>query len=192
MVGKCKKIGIMFILSVCILAACGSEIKDPLNWKLTSFSYTNQDNKEIGLEDLKGKVWVSNFIFTNCETVCPPMTAHMAKLQKMVKEEGLDVQFVSFSVDPEVDTPDKLKEFASKFNTDFSNWHFLTGYKQEEIENFAMDEFKMIVKKPEKDPQVIHATSFFLVDQEGKVMKSYSGASDTPYEEMIKDIKTLQ
>ncbi|MBN8251677.1 SCO family protein [Priestia flexa] len=182
---------LLCLVLVIVLAACGSQIKDPLNWKLNSFIYTNQENKEVSLDNLKGKVWVSNFIFTNCETVCPPMTAHMAKLQKMVKEEGLDANFISFSVDPENDSPDKLKEFAAKFNADLSNWHFLTGYAQQEIEKFALDQFKAVVKKPENDPQVIHATTFYLIDKEGTVMKSYSGVGDTPYDEIIKDMKTL-
>ena len=79
----------------------------------------------------------------------------------MAKDEGLDVRFVSFSVDPEVDTPQKMKDYATKFGADFSNWDFLTGYKQAEIEKFALDQFKMIVKKPQEDPQVIHGTYFF-------------------------------
>ncbi|MCG3056592.1 hypothetical protein KZ287_30965, partial [Escherichia coli] len=62
---------------------------------------------------------------------------------------------------------------------------------QQEIEKFALDQFKAVVKKPENDPQVIHATTFYLIDKEGTVMKSYSGVGDTPYDEIIKDMKTL-
>lgn len=175
-----------------MLTACGSKIENPLNWKMDSFSYVNQDQKKVGLSQLKGNVWVANFIFTSCETVCPPMTAHMAKLQKMAKDEGLDVRFVSFSVDPEVDTPLKMKDYATKFGANFSNWDFLTGYKQAEIEKFALDQFKTIVKKPQENPQVIHGTDFFLIDKDGVVQKSYQGVTDPPYEDMLKDIKTLQ
>ncbi|MFC3885234.1 SCO family protein [Bacillus songklensis] len=174
------------------LAACGSKIPDPLNWKLDNFSYTNQENEPFGLSDLKGKVWIADFIFTNCETVCPPMTANMAKLQKKMKEEGLDVEFVSFSVDPEHDTPEALKEYAAKFDGDLTNWHFLTGYKQEEIEQFALKQFKTIAQMPKESNQVIHGTDFYLVDQEGKVVKSYSGVSNTPYDEIIEHVKALQ
>ncbi|AUO10792.1 SCO family protein [Priestia megaterium] len=186
------KLFFLLLISCMMLTACGSKIENPLNWKMDSFSYVNQDQKKVGLSQLKGKVWVANFIFTSCETVCPPMTAHMAKLQKMAKDEGLDVRFVSFSVDPEVDTPPKMKDYANKFGADFSNWDFLTGYKQAEIEKFALDQFKMIVKKPQEDPQVIHGTYFFLIDKDGVVQKSYQGVTDPPYEDMLKDIKTLQ
>ncbi|MBM7703198.1 SCO family protein [Metabacillus iocasae] len=182
----------MMILLLVALTACNSDIPDRLDWELDDFSYVNQEGDTVSKESLKGDIWVADFIFTNCETVCPPMTANMAKLQKMAEEEGLDVRFVSFSVDPEVDSPERLKEFASQFNTDLSKWDFLTGYKQDEIQEFALDNFKTIVQKPKDEDQVIHQTSFYLVDQEGKVVKDYSGVSDTPYEEIIEHIKTLQ
>ncbi|WP_243290795.1 SCO family protein [Bacillus sp. FJAT-47783] len=189
-----KKIGI--ILSICaifLLTACGgSKIEGALNYEVEPFTFTNQDGNAFSLEDLKGKVWVADFIFTNCETVCPPMTAHMTQLQKKAEEAGVDVEFVSFSVDPEVDTPEKLKDFASNYDLSFDNWHFLTGYSQKEIEDFAMSSFKTIVQKPKNNDQVIHGTTFFLVDQEGMVLKYYSGIENTPYDEIIQDIKTIQ
>lgn len=90
------------------------------------------------------------------------MTSNMTKLQQQLKDEGIkDVEFVSFSVDPEIDKPDVLKKYGDQFNVDYGNWHFLTGYGQEEIEQFALDNFKTIVKKPEAEDQVIHGTSFF-------------------------------
>ncbi|MFN3366553.1 MAG: SCO family protein, partial [Exiguobacterium mexicanum] len=57
-----------------VLAACGNEIEDPLNWEIESFNYMNQNEEMVSLDDLKGKVWMADFVFTNCETVCPPMT----------------------------------------------------------------------------------------------------------------------
>ncbi|MGG4264642.1 SCO family protein [Peribacillus simplex] len=177
-----------------LLTACGSNgVPDAKNWDLEDFSYIDQEGKAFSKSDLKGKVWVADFIFTNCETVCLPMTSNMTKLQQQLKDEGIsDVEFVSFSVDPEIDKPDVLKKYGDQFNVDYSNWHFLTGYGQEEIEQFARDNFKLIVKKPEAEDQVIHGTSFFLIDQEGKIMKDYTGLQDIPFDEIIKHIKILQ
>lgn len=185
---------IVSVFMLLVLSACGqSGIKDALNWELADFKYTNQDNQEIGLKDLEGKVWVADFIFTNCEDVCMPMTANMKKLQDLAKKEGIkNIEFVSFSVDPKVDTPEVLKEFASTYNADFTNWHFLTGYSQEEIEKYAMEYFKAIVKKPQTGDQVIHGTDFYLVDQNGNVMKYYTGLNEIPLEEIMNDIKALQ
>lgn len=185
---------IVSVFMLLVLSACGqSGIKDALNWELADFKYTNQDNQEIGLKDLEGKVWVADFIFTNCEDVCMPMTANMKKLQDLAKKEGIkNIEFVSFSVDPKVDTPEVLKEFASTYNADFTNWHFLTGYSQEEIEKYAMEYFKAIVKKPQTGDQVIHGTDFYLVDQNGNLMKYYTGLNEIPLDEIMNDIKALQ
>ncbi|MEK3892152.1 MULTISPECIES: SCO family protein [Bacillus] len=180
------------ILTV-FLSSCGtSKIENSLNYDVQSFSFQNQDGKTVSLESLKGQVWVADFIFTNCKTICPPMTSHMAELQKQMEEENLQARIVSFSVDPENDTPEKLKKFAANYPLNFQNWDFLTGYSQEEIEKFALKSFKSIVKKPEDEDQVIHQSSFYLVDQNGKVVKDYDGAKNTPYDEIIADIKTLE
>ncbi len=185
-------IGMMLVL---LLSACGnnSGVKDPLNWPLDDFTFTDHNGEQLGKKDLKGKVWVADFIFTNCTTVCPPMTHNMTKLQQMAKDEKIEnIEFVSFSIDPEVDTPEVLKDYGGKFDLDFSNYHFLTGYDQTFIETFAGENFKTYVKKPENEDQVIHQTYFYLVDQEGTIMKYYSGANDVPFADIINDIKALQ
>ncbi len=186
-------LSILFVLT--LLSACGLDKPDDYDFEVQSFTYTNQDGESVSLEDLKGKVWIADFIFTNCETVCPPMTNHMASLQQNMKKEGLEnVEIVSFSVDPTVDSPEVLKEFGQKFDADFSNWHFLTGYEQSEIEALAKESFKTIVQKPQDDDQVTHGTAFYLVDQEGIVRTRYDGVSrsNEDDEEVINDIKALQ
>ncbi|MEH7884941.1 SCO family protein [Bacillus sp. JJ1609] len=191
------KKGILFFVLAAVIAlaaGCGnSGLKDAKNYPIEDFKYTNQDGQPYSKKDLKGKVWVADFVFTNCADVCPPMTANMAKLQDMIKEEGLeDVEIVSFSVDPTVDKPEVLTEYGKKFNVDFKNWNFLTGYTQEEIEKFALENFKTIVKKPQSGDQVIHGTDFYLVDQNGDMRKYYTGLKEVPFEQIIEDIKALQ
>ena len=191
---KTRSYFVFGLVLILLLSGCGkNQIENAVNWPIKDFTATNQQNKQIGLKDLKGKVWVSAFIFTSCADVCPPMTANMVKLQKKLKEENLkDVELVSFSVDPTVDTPEVLTNYAKQFGVEFSNWTFLTGYSQEFIEKFATESFKTIVKKPVEGNQVIHQTYLYLVDQEGNIKKTYSGYKDVPYEEIINDIKTLQ
>ncbi|MBM6619358.1 SCO family protein [Bacillus sp. RD4P76] len=182
-------------VTLLIVSACSgtNELQPPAGTKpIQDFTFTNQDGKPFGLKDLNGKVWMADFIFTNCETVCPPLTANLSKLQELAKENNLGVEFVSFSVDPEVDTPASMKAYGENFQADFSNWNYLTGYSQKEIEKFTLDNFQALVQKTDASDQVAHTTSFFLVNQEGKVVKSYRGLENTPYEEMIKDIKSLQ
>ncbi|RHB50446.1 SCO family protein [Exiguobacterium sp. AM39-5BH] len=190
-VKKWMLIGLISLMAV--LAACGQEIEDPLNWEIESFDYMNQNEEMVSLDDLKGKVWMADFVFTNCETVCPPMTYNMTKLNEALVEEGVeDVQFVSFSVDPTVDTPDKIKEFMANYDLAKADWQFLTGYSQQEIEAFAQQNFKALVRKPSEGTQVDHATWFYLVDQDGKIIKAYQGFQDVPIEDIVNDIKILQ
>jgi protein SCO1/2 len=180
---------------ILVISGCGATGKSEVPDEATlvqEFTYTNQSGKSFGLENLKGKVWMADFIFTNCETVCPPLTANMSKLQEMAKEKGLDVEFVSFSVDPEYDTPEKLLAYGEQFQADFTNWNYLTGYSQKQIEKFALESFQALVLKTESDDQVTHTTSFFLVNQDGYVINSYPGLTDTPYEQMLQDIEGLQ
>lgn len=187
-----KKI-IFAIVFVLILSSCGGQevIQKKLDWPLEDFEYTNQFGEPLGKQDLQGKVWLANFIFTNCNTVCPPITANMARIQRQIeKNEMEDVVLVSFSVDPEVDTPEMLREFASRFTENQDNWHFLTGYVQEHIEQFARDNFKFFIQKIEGQDQVSHGTDMFLIDQNGTIVKSYD-AIDVPYEEILSDIKIL-
>lgn len=188
---KWMLLGLMSLMTV--LAACGQEIEDPLNWEIESFDYMNQEEELVSLDDLSGKVWMADFVFTSCETVCPPMTYNMTKLNEALVEEGVeDVQFVSFSVDPTVDTPEKIKAFMADYDLVQADWQFLTGYSQEEIETFARDNFKALVRKPSEGTQVDHGTYFYLVDQEGTIVKAYPGFQDVPMEDIINDIKILQ
>ncbi|OXS57459.1 protein SCO1/2 [Bacillus sp. V-88] len=184
---------IVMITAVMIILSGCAEFEADTDWKVQDFSYTNQDSEDVGLKDLKGDIWIADFIFTSCETVCPPMTSNLTKIQKQLKEEGInDIRIVSFSVDPEVDTPEKLKEYIGNYETDTNNWDLLTGYDQKEISTLAEESFKVLVRDDPSSDQVIHGTSFYLVNREGKVVKNYSGVQDVPYEEIVSDIKLLK
>ena len=181
---------IAFLLLPLVLAGCGNGIEDPLNWEIEDFTYTNQENEEFGLADLEGEVWLADFIFTNCTTVCLPMTSNMVELQKQFKKEGLDINIVSFSVDPLVDKPETLKSYAENYGADFASWNLLTGYTPQSIDKFALENFRTIARKPEDSDQVLHGTEFYLVDKNGVVMKSYNGVNPV-VEDIISDAKIL-
>lgn len=189
-----KPVFLWMLVFVLIATGCnafggGSERSKGLNWQVSDFNYINQDGEALGRSDLEGQVWLADFIFTNCETVCPPMTAQMANIQKAMKEQGLNTPILSFSVDPEADSPEKLKEFGEKFDADFSHWHFLTGYTQDEIITFAKESFKTLVQDDPSSDQVVHGTSFYLVDGTGTVIKKYDGLQ-APIEQIMEDIET--
>lgn len=186
---KYKNLLLAVLVSI-FLGACSPSIEDPLNWEIEDFSFTNHNNEEFGSADLKGKVWLADFVFTNCTTVCLPMMANMTGLQEQLNEQGLDVQIVSFSVDPLFDKPEVLKSYAENYGADLSTWNLLTGYTPQEIDDFAMDNFRTLARKPENDDQVIHGTYFYLVNQEGVIMKSYEGLNP-PVEDILADVEIL-
>ncbi|GAA0354565.1 SCO family protein [Bacillus horti] len=184
------KKGLLFLGLLLILtgSACSQkELNDRLDYTIQNFQFENQDREMVALADLEGKVWIANFIFTNCDTVCPISTSNMATLQKELKKNDLDVSLVSFSVDPENDKPEVLRAYGENYQADFSTWDFLTGYGLDEIQWFAEHSFRTIVQQEPSSNQILHGTQFFLIDQEGKVARHYSGLQDVPMEEIIKD-----
>ena len=191
-----KKIS-TFVLSWILLfslTSCGTSkptVQHHFDWKVQNFSYTDQNGKPFSLSDLKGKVWIADFVYANCKTICPPMTAHMASIQKQLAKAGLKADIVSFSVDPGDDTPEKLVEFGQKFHADFSNWHFLTGYSDKDIKQLSQGSFKTALIKDSPD-DIMHGTSFFLVDQSGTVIEKYSGVDSKTDSQLIKDITAIE
>lgn len=181
------------IISI-ILAACGEKVEPTMDSEVIDFSAINQDEEEVSNEDLAGNWWVANFVFTNCTTTCPPMTANMSSLQDTLEEKGLNdkVNLVSFSVDPENDTPEALTDFAGDHGVDFNNWSFLTGYDFEDIQNLSVESFKSPVDPPlPDDDQVGHGTRFFLVDPDGNVYKNYQGIEAKAMDELAEDLEKL-
>lgn len=180
---------LMLLLSACSMGGFKADHK----YKIDPFEFTNQHNEKVSLDELKGTVWIAQFVFTNCETVCLPMMANMTDLQKMLRDEGVeDYKIVSFSVDPKNDTPEALQEYLDAFDpVDQSKWEMLTGYSQETIENLAIGSFKTFVSKTQGVDQVTHGTAFSLINKDGVSVKTYSGAEEVPYEEIVKDMKAL-
>lgn len=195
MIMKKKRIVLLLILTISsILTACGSYKFEPsLNIEVQDFSMTNQHNEQVQLEDLKGKPWLAMFIFTNCTTVCPPMTFNMTGIQEELADKGMkDYQIVAFSVDPEVDQPEVLANYLSNYNVvDESKWQLLTGYEQKFIEQFARQSFNSVVKNDPNSDQVIHMSRYYLVNADGTVVKDYDGATDVPVESIVADMKAL-
>jgi len=182
----CKRLA-GILLALLLTAGCGSP-SGP-DRQLSSFTFLNQHNEAFGSSQLDNTVWVADFIFTTCDSVCSPMTSEMADLQKEFKENGLDVEFVSFTVDPEVDTPRKLSTYAGSFTDDQSNWHFLTGYSPQEISEFALENFQTIIQKPDTSNQVIHGTNFYLIAPGGRLVSEFNYVDEDYVRDLMGTVK---
>jgi protein SCO1/2 len=149
-----------------------------------AFVLTDQDGQPFDSKELNGKVWVADFVFTSCSGMCPLMTEQLREFQN--KTNGINM--VSFSVDPETDTPAVLKDYANKNKADLSRWHFLTGSK-ETMWNIS-NGMKLAVG-PGDDHQIMHSSHFLLVDQSGHVRGIYDYKRAGFMNDLIADAKTL-
>lgn len=195
-----KYMKIAFIVAVVFLSGCSwmyqinkednKSITDMTELELTvpHIEFVNQFGEEMSTSDLKGQVWVTDMIFTRCPTVCGLMTPNMALLQEAVIEEGLDVKFVSFSVDPEFDTPEILRKYGEGYGANFDYWTFVTGYSFEDIKKISNDSFLSPLEPLEDSDDIIHATAFFVIDEEGNIIRKYDGLNSDvkPYVEDLK------
>ncbi|MEX0655641.1 MAG: SCO family protein [Phycisphaeraceae bacterium] len=149
----------------------------PVLYDLPAFELTNQAGQAVGLDDLQGKVWIANFIFTRCPSICPMVTGRMADIQRTLEQEDRldDVRLVSFSVDPQHDTPEVLREYGERFNARFERWQFLTG-DHNRIWRLIEDGFLLHVAEAPEDPAmpIMHSDKFVLIDRDGRIRGYYS------------------
>lgn len=161
-------------LLVLLLSGCSSKVDLPVFGNIPDFTLTERSNRTVQREDLAGSIWVADFIFTRCGGICPVMSANMRKLQDMLPA---DVRFLSFSVDPEYDTPAVLADYADRFGADRDRWLFLTG-DQQALYKLSSEGFKLAVANDGSEAEPItHSSRFVLIDREGQI-RGYYGMDD--------------
>jgi protein SCO1/2 len=160
------------------------------------FALTERSGKTITNHDLAGKIWVADFIYTTCPGPCPLITAGMAKLQDAVAHDP-QVQLVSFTVDPQTDTPAVLAKYADQFGADPNRWWFLTG-PEKPLDDLIQKGFLQAVQdnrgQPLQEDQspVTHSTYLALVDADGTVRGFYDGVGTSGRADLLRDIKILE
>lgn len=162
-----------------------AEIKIPL----PDFEVQCADGEIVSKKSMKGRIWVANFIFTNCAGICIEMSQMTQKLQNMIKDLE-DVHFVSFTVDPERDTPEVLKSYAQEYEANPSRWHFVTTDK-ESMTKIGVEGFK----QGDSEDMLNHSNKLCLVDIDGNMRGFYDGAGKYrvgEVDQLEKDIRTLK
>lgn len=152
---------------------------------------TERSGQRLPLSDLRGRVWIADFIFANCGGSCPVMTSAMASFQEQVKDVE-NIVLVSFTVDPERDSVQALRDYAKLYNASPSRWLFLTGQK-EKIDYLTRDAFHLAVSSDsgsEVEP-IIHSTLFVLVDREGVIRGYYDSTDEKALEKIVSDARDL-
>jgi len=176
----------------------GKQVSDTLWQKLPDFNLTNQLGNKVGWDDIGPKIIVADFFFTNCPTICPKMTLNMKKLQTGINRSsraGLEqadfIHFLSFSVDPERDSVERLKAWADRFQINPYNWWLLTGPKKE-IYDLSIEHMKLgLVDGKGIDTGFFHTDFMVLIDRNRNIRGYYHGLDSVALEKLSNDIVLL-
>jgi protein SCO1/2 len=156
---------------------------------LPSFELVNQDAEPFGSAQLAGKIWIADFIFTTCPGPCPMISSRMSELQKPL--EKTDIHLVSFTVDPEKDTPEVLRAYAEKLNAQPKRWDFLTGSRPM-IDALTRDGFKLAVSDgSDEGGMPVHSTRVVLVDRHGVIRGYYDALAPDAVTKLLADANHL-
>ena len=153
-----------------------------------NFELVNQDAQPFGSQQLSGKIWIADFIFTNCRGPCPIISTRMGELQKPLANRG--VHLISFTVDPEKDTPEVLRTYADKLRKEPIRWDFLTG-PIATIASLSRDGFKLGISEGEPETGPVHSTRFVLVDRRGTIRGYYDALASDGVTKLLADTNHL-
>lgn len=182
----------------------GSPDRLPVYQTVPDFRLLAHSGQAFGRQTLSGHIWVANFVFTRCPGVCPLLSSRMAQLQTRLEEtDQPSIRLVSFSVDPEWDTPQRLSGYADRYGADASRWIFLTG-ELSVVQPLVRDGFQLAMMnappegshtshgQPKRLEQIVHSDRFVLVDPEFRIRAYYRGDETAVVERMMRDIEILR
>jgi protein SCO1 len=163
---------------------------DTIYHTIPSFSFINQDGKTVTDKDFSGKIYVANFFFASCRTICPKMNSSMLQVQDRFKEYP-DLLFLSHTVNPQMDTAEALKAYAKNLHANTATWHFVTGDKKQLYDIGIYGYLLPVAEDMKAEGGFLHSEQLVLVDKEKRIRGFYDGTSAKAVNELIDDIKTL-
>jgi protein SCO1/2 len=165
----------------------------PMLGAVPGFQLTDQQGRSFGSADLSGRVWIASFIFTRCPTVCPAITREMERVQARTRSLDPAVHLVSFSVDPEHDTPARLAEYARAYHANSRRWTFLTG-PTGAVRQTVEQGLRVSIGREPGDPSpaaISHGTHLVLVDGEARIRGYYDPAEPDALDRLVRDAALL-
>jgi protein SCO1/2 len=191
--------GLLIVALVAIAAAAAVQWirrpeAPPVLGRVPDFVLTNRDGSPVRLADLAGAPWIADFVFTRCAASCPLMTLRMARLDRELPED-IGVRLVSFTVDPDYDTPEVLEKYAQSYSAP-GRWLFLTGGR-DALYRLIGDGFKLALDASpppgtasEKEP-ILHSTRFVLVDGRGDIRGYYDAFDEESMDRLARDLRAI-
>jgi protein SCO1/2 len=164
---------------------------DTIYHTIADFAFVDQDSARITNETFRDKIYVTDFFFTSCRTICPIMKTQMLRVYDSVKNEP-DVLILSHTIDPEYDTVALLRDFADRLGVESSKWHFVTG-DQEEIFKIAQTSYFSTALTDNTEPDgYVHSGAFLLIDKQRRIRGKYDGTKEDDVNRLLGDIRKLQ
>lgn len=157
---------------------------------IADFSLTNQNGKTVTQNTYKDKIYIADFFFTTCQTICPIMTDHMLEIQEKLKDDD-DVLLLSHTVTPEIDSVAQLKKYALEKGVNDAKWNLVTGEKKQ-IYDLARKSYLAAKDVPYEEYDLIHTENFVLVDKKRRIRGFYDGTDPEAIQNLLQDLKTLK
>lgn len=157
---------------------------------IADFSLTNQNGETVTQKNYDGKIYIADFFFTTCQTICPVMTEHMVEIQKKFLNDP-QVLLLSHTVMPEIDTTEVLKKYALEKGVNDSKWNLVTGDKKQ-IYDLARKSYLAAKDIPYTEFELIHTENFVLIDAQKRIRGFYDGTDPKAIEKLMEDIEILK
>ncbi len=167
----------------------GKETIDSVDYVLPDFSYVDQDSNVVNTVTVHNKIFVTEFFFTSCPSICPKMQAQMLRVYEKYKD-NTDVQILAFTIDPARDTVGKLKAYEKKLGIESAKWHLLTGNK-DSIYNLADNFLVSVAEDPDAPGGHVHSGNFILVDKKRRLRGYYDGTKEESVQKLLNEMDVL-
>ena len=168
----------------------GKEVLDSIDYTIPSFTFIDQDSNIVSDKLTQGKIYVADFFFTSCPSICPPMKRQMLRIYDKY-QSNKEVILLSYSIDPKRDTVEKLHKYAEKLGvTNTDKWHFLTGEK-DSIYGLAQSYLVSAAEDPDAPGGHIHDGNFILIDKQRRIRGYYDGTKAESIDKLLKDMDLL-
>jgi protein SCO1 len=169
----------------------GKKVADTVYHTIANFQFINQDSALVTNETFDGKIYVADFFFTSCRTICPIMKTQMLRVYTAIQDMP-DVLILSHTIDPEYDTVGLLHDFANRLGVKSDKWHFVTGNK-DSIYTIAQTSYFATALEDKTEPDgFIHSGAFLLIDKQGRIRGKYDGTVEEDVNRLIIDITRLR
>ena len=194
---------VLVLVASTLFATCGKEKPLPIFGErevvgtdtvyhtIAPFQFVDQDSAVITNADFKDQVYVADFFFTSCRTICPIMKTQLMRVYEKTQNEP-DVLILSHTIDPEHDNVKKLHEFSGRLGVDSRKWHFVTGAK-DSIYKIAQTSYFATAMEDKGEPDgFIHSGAFLLIDKKGRIRGKYDGTKEDEVNRLMEDIEVLR